>query len=84
MSQEVWKVNPADPGKLPEVPVTLPAGQKAVGVIISDGGLGKLSVGDQELSVLARPGVNRLLKIPPTRVAAPYSESNTAQYTTYL
>ena len=37
MSQEVWKVNPADPGKLPEVPVTLPAGQKAVGVIISDG-----------------------------------------------
>ena len=45
MSQEVWKVNPADPGKLPEVPVTLPAGQKAVGAIISDGGSAQGSQG---------------------------------------
>ena len=52
--------------------------------LTSDGGIGDLAVGDQELSVLARPGVNRLLKIQPTRVATPYSESNTAQYTTFL
>ena len=36
------------------------------------------------VAVLPNPGHNRLLKISPTRVATPYSEANTAQYTALL